>query len=294
MRVLTLAYHLPLPQLRREMVYTQARVKRRPHLKAFVDSLKTQLDGVTAAIATETALLDAVEYGRAGVDDADEQLDGLFMETTAAAKLAVGGVLTDPLWQSLFGSRRPSEWIKLRLGEELEQVRTWPGKLKGAAAKPLQDLVPRVEALLLLCDAAAKAETDAVTAYETWRLGAKVALIDKANALRKQLAGEAEAHAHSIHADTVRGLGLFRLTPARRTVRQSSVAALQAEIATVKQQLAELEAQLVIAQQQVDAEAQAETERAAAVAKLAELEKARIEAERQISELRSKVGSGKK
>ena len=92
MRVLTLAYHLSLPQLRREMVYTQARVKRRTHLKAFVDSLKTQLDGVTVAIATETALLDAVEYGRAGVDDADEQLDGLFMETTAAAKLASGSL----------------------------------------------------------------------------------------------------------------------------------------------------------------------------------------------------------
>jgi len=294
MRVPTLPYHIPLQQLRREVVYTLARAKRRDHVKALIDPLKSQLDVINQAIAKETALIDAVEHARAEVDDVDEQLDGIFEETAAQAKLAVGNVLSDPLWQSLFGSRRPSEWMRLRLGEELEQVRSWPGKLKGAAAAGLRDLVPEIEACLLLCDAAAKSEQTAVTAYETWRLGARVGLVDKVNALRKQLAGEVEAHAHTTRGSREQGLGLFRLTTTKRGARQTSIDNLKAELAAAKQQVSELEAQLLAAQKQAEEEAQIEAERLVAEAKLAELENARSETERHIAELRKKLGGAKK
>ena len=293
-RVPTLTYHMPLSLVRRDFVYTLFRIRRLDHMKTFVAPMEAQLEGINAAIKTETSLLDAIENARAAVDDADEQLDGLLDEGTAQAKVAVGTSGTDPLWQSMFGNRRPSEWARLRLGEELEQLRTWPGKLKSAPSAGLRELVPRLEACIVLCDAAAKAEKDALTAYETWKLGARVTLIDKVNALRKQLAGEAEAHVHTTHGERQPGLGMFRITTPRRGPRQSSVEALQTEIAAAKSEVAALETQLAAAQKQAAEQAQAEAQRAIEEAKLAELEKSRAETERHIAELRHKLASNKK
>jgi hypothetical protein len=294
MRLFTLTYSIPLTVLRRDFVYTVYRVKRMNHMKAFVVPMATQLDGINAAIVTETVLLDAVENARAEVDDADEQLDELLEEGTAQARIAVNNVLSDPLWHSMFGNRRPSEWSRLRLGEELDQLRTWPGKLKGAPTAALRDLVPRLEACIVLCDAAEKAETDALTAHETWKLGARVALIDKVNALRKQLVGEAEAHVHTTHGPRTKGLGMFRLSSPKRGTRQGSITALQAEITAAKAELTALELQLVAAQKQAEDEAQAETQRATTEAQLAELEKNRSETDRHIAELRHKLSTNKK
>lgn len=293
-RVPTLTYYMPLSLVRRDFVYTLCRIRRLDHMKTFVAPMEAQLEGINAAIKTEITLLDAIESARAAVDDADEQLDGLLDEGTAQARVAVGNSVTDPLWQSMFGNRRPSEWARLRLGEELEQLRTWPGKLKSAPTAGLRELVPRLEACIVLCDAAAKAEKDALTAYETWKLGARVTLIDKVNALRKQLAGEAEAHVHTSHGERLPGFGMFRITTTKRGPRQGSIQALQAEIVAAKAEVVALETQLAAAQKQAADEAQAQAQRALEEAKLAELEKSRAETERHIAELRHKLASNKK
>lgn len=294
MRIATLTYATSLTALRRDFAYTMYRVKRLPYLKSFVPQLQGQLGQIDSAMTTEIKLMDAIEDARAGVDDSDEQLDDLLEEGTAQAKLVVGTMLTDPLWQGMFGNRRPSEWARLRLGEELEQLRTWPGKLKTAPTPGLRDLVPRLEACIVLCDAAASAEKDALSTYETWRLGPRVALIDKVNALRKQLAGEAEAHAHTTHSGRSPGLGMFKLTAPKRSPRQSTVEALQSEIIAAKAEVSALETQLAAAQKQAQEEAQAEAQRSAEAAHLAALEKTRAETDRQIAELKHKLGTSKK
>ena len=64
-RVPTLTYHMPLSLVRRDFVYTLCRIRRLDHMKTFVAPMEAQLEGINAAIKTETSLLDAIENARA-------------------------------------------------------------------------------------------------------------------------------------------------------------------------------------------------------------------------------------
>ena len=64
-RVPTLTYYMPLSLVRRDFVYTLCRIRRLDHMKTFVAPMEAQLEGINAAIKTETSLLDAIENARA-------------------------------------------------------------------------------------------------------------------------------------------------------------------------------------------------------------------------------------
>lgn len=289
MRIPTFDVLFPLVQLRRELRYSLVRIQRRAWAKTWVPIFEALLKEADAAIAQEMKLRDAQEAAEADVDEADYGLDSLALYTAKVARSELSGDVLSTFQKALFGSDRPSEFVRPKLGDQLEQMRTWPSVLADAPTAALKDLLPRTQAVLKTCDAALKANTDATAALQAFRVSTHAPLVNKVNGERKALGGDAQKQAHDPQFGADAAVGLFRASERSRAARPETVATLRDEIAETETALAHLKERLAQLLSQEEAEAKAEAERRSKAQIIADLEKAQADTEAKLAALREEV-----
>ena len=288
MRVPTLTPEIPLSELRREVRYTLAVLRQRPWAGPSVPVFESLLKEVSAAQVALETLEDKLEDAAAGVDEADLHLDAFVQATAVQARQAVNKDTTAPLWRSLFGTMRPSELTRPKLGEELSQVRGWPTLLRAAPTAELRDRAAACEGLIKSADAALKAHDNARTAVQLFRTSTVVALVAKLNSERSGLAGEADRQAFDGQIRSEAAAGIFR--PARvRTSRPQTLEQVQDDIRDSEEHLAELRQRLVTLQAERLAQTQAAEQRRADEQTLTALRAAQAEGAKKIADMEKRL-----
>ena len=187
MRIVVLDARTPLTSLRRELRYTLVRLRQRSWTKTWVTTFEALLKETETAEGELRKLQDALEDAEAELDEADLDLDRVVMYTAQLVRTELTGSLRTKLLTALFGSERPSDVIKPKLGEELARVKTWPAVL---VAAPLAKIVAQkaaVEAVVKRCEDAEKALTVAQAAMAGCKVKTLGPLYDKANGERQAL-----------------------------------------------------------------------------------------------------------
>ena len=291
MRVPTLTPEIPLSELRREVRYTLAVLRQRPWAGPSVPVFESLLKEVSAAQVALETLEDKLEDAAAGVDEADLHLDALVQATAVEARQALNKDTTAPLWRSLFGTSRPSELIRPKLGEELAQVRSWPPLLRAAPTPALRDRAAVCEGLIKAADAALKAQDNARTAVQVFRTSTVVALVAKLNSERSGLAGEADRQSFDGQIRREAAAGIFRPTTRVRPPRPQTLEQVQDDIRSSEEHLAELRQRLTTLQAERLAQTQAAEQRRADEQTLTALRAAQAEAAKKIAEMEKRLRS---
>lgn len=294
MRIPTFDVLFPLAQLRRELRYTLVRIQRRGRAKTWVPLFEALLKEVDAALAQEMKLRDAQEAAEADVDEADYGLDTLALSTAKLARSELSGDALATFLKALYGNEKPSNFVRPKLGDELEQMRTWPSVLTNAPTTALQDLLPRVQAVLKVCDAALKANTEATAALQAFRVSTHAPLVSKVNGERKALGGDAQKQALDPQVGPDSAAGLFRTSERGRPARPETIASLRTDIAEAEAALTHMKERLAQHISQEEADARAEAERQNKAQLIAELERAQADTEAKLQTLRGEVKPRKK
>ena len=227
MRFPTLTVDMSLSDLHREVRYTLAVMRQRPWAAPRVPAFEGLLKEVATAEAESQGLLDKLEDATAWVDEADLHLD-LFVDATAVDALqAVSKDTKAPLWRSLFGGLRPSQLTRPKLGDELEQVRTWPELLRAAPTEALRNRATPCAARVKAADDALRALQTAQTALQVFKTSKLTALVARLNSARSALAGESDQQLFDGKILPEASAGLFRLAPRSRPARRETVASVE-------------------------------------------------------------------
>lgn len=288
MRIPTLDPQLSLQTTRREVRYTLLRLRRRPWAKSWVPVFEGLLKETDAAIASESQLNDTLEDAEVGIDEADDTLDGAVEGVNNSAKSTLKGDALELLADALFSGRKPSEFVRTKLGPQLAGMRAWPAVLLAAAPQALKDWAPQVEAAIAEADAAVTALTQADAAMQAFRTGVHVPLVKKIDGQRQALGGEAKNQARTSNGDADES-GLFRISARqrRRAAQPETLEQARAEVASRRAELEQAETRLAALEAQAQAEEQAEAKRQADRQKLETLLKQRSEADKEIAALRA-------
>lgn len=286
-RLVTLSVDMSLAEIRRELRYTLAKLRLRTWAAAHVPTYQGLIKDVDDLQAERTGLRDALDDAQAAVDEVDAHLDVFVEATVAPARAAVGKDTEAPLWRRLFGGQRPSDFMRPTLGQELENMRSWPELLKAAPTKELTDRAAPCAALIKAADAAVAARTRAQAALDVFQASKLGALVDRVNAERARLIGEAERLRHDHSIPEIEADGLFHKGP-RRAARPDSLADTQAAIATAERELARLKARAAEQQAELQALAAARAARQSDEEALHLLRSQQAETARKIADLEAK------
>jgi hypothetical protein len=286
-RLLTLTVDMPLHEIRHELRYTLAKLRLRTWAAGHVPTFAGLLKDVDDLQTERTGLRDALDDAQAAVDEVDAHLDAFVEATVAPARAAVNKDTDAPLWRRLFGGQRPSDFVRPTLGQELENMRSWPDLLKAAPTKELTDRAAPCAALIKAADAAIAARTRAQAALDVFQASKLGALVDRINAERARLIGEAERLRHDGTIPDLEADGLFQKSP-RRQARPDSLADTQAAIADCERELARLKARAAEQQAELQALAAARAARQSDEEALRLLRSQQAETARKIAELEAK------
>lgn len=293
MQIPTLPTTLSVLKLRQQVLYTLTRLRHRPWAKTtWVPTFEGLLKDVDTALAAEQKLLDALESAEAAADAADIALDDMALHVDKLISLNLWGDQATNFRKSLFGEHRPSEFIRPRLREELEAMRTWPKYLKDHFSPNLNDLAKPVESVVAACDGALKTLTDAETAAGSFAANERDLLVRKVDAQRQLLGGEAKKQGR-VYKSRNSEDGLFmgyrrrRAAPLTLSRAQRNVAEAEADLAEQRQVLSELMASLAEKEH-------AEAELAAREQKLLALLEQRKKDDEAIAALRDEIADAKK
>ena len=287
MKVPTLSADLSPLSIRREVRYTLVRMSSLGWAKPYVATFDSLLAICDAHVATEQKLRDAVEDAEAALDQVDDELDEVALYLNKFIKAETSGLVRANLLKALFDEVRPSRFVRPRLGEELDRVRTWPTLLAGAPLAKLVSLGTTVADIIKRCDKALASHAQATADLANFGLNVFGPFVAKVNGERQLLAGEARKQQRLDGSEA--GEGLFRsLTTARRrealtlaTVSEL-IAAAEEEVATLRSQKAELEAA-------AKAAAEGEAERARKAAELVQLQIVSAEAAAKAKALKAEL-----
>jgi len=276
MRIATLESRLNIASWRRELRYTLVRLRLRTWARSWVTVFEALLKDTEAAELRLRKLQDAAEDAQAELDEADLALDQLVMYVSKLLRTELHGVALERLQQALFGSERPSDFVKPKLGAELEQVRSWPMVLGGSAVAKVAALAAPVDAVLKRCDDAVKAEIAAQAALRAFYIATLEPLLRKINGERQALGGEAKKQVLSGSAADS-GEGLFRVGDRPRAARLETLAAAAADVSEAEQELKLAKDRLAVLQAEQLHSAEAEAEHQKKLQALVELKRSQAE-----------------
>ena len=276
MQIPTLAPHLSPLSIRRELRYTLVRMRTMTWAKPYVAAFEALLKSCELSFAEDSKLRDALEDAEAELDQVDADLDELALYISKFIKAETSGAVRLSLNQALFGNEAPSKFVRPRLGEELDHVRTWPALLAGAPLAKLVALGTEVAAVIKRCDAALLSHSKASGELAAFQLNHWAPFVAKVNGERQSLGGEAKKQKRLDGSEG--GEGLFRVPKKSRTKDTVTLTLLTDHILRSESELAELHQQKVDLELDLKAEAEAKAERAHKEAALAELRKTEAEA----------------
>ncbi|MFO0573269.1 MAG: hypothetical protein U1A78_04655 [Polyangia bacterium] len=263
---------IPLEDLVEEVLFTKLMIRNTTESKAQVAAADKLHGDAEAQLTRErglyTALLEAetrVAIGNRVLDEWVGAFRGLL-----ESKRASGGA---DLFGRFFGSRRPSEVIRMPLGAELALVEPWVESLKADADAELKAQGAALEKVVAAGSTALAAHKAARQALKDFRSGARAALFNQVNSGRAALFG-ALRELDKGRTDAAWAESFFR--PSRRPdeADEPTVAEANAQLETQRAALKAAEARLAEAQQR---EALAQAELAAREAKEKERDAARKE-----------------
>jgi hypothetical protein len=289
MRIVTFEVRMPLPVLRQEIRYTLLRLRGRPFGKAFVKVFEGLLKETETAMAAEQKLLDALEDADANVDEADWELDRLAARIAKQVRVELSGERLSTFVRALFGTQKPSQFVRPKLGKEWEAVKAWPAVLADAPTAALKAEQGTVEKVLKACGDADSARKGAQAALAAFAVSTHSVLVEKVNGQRKLLSGEAAKQVHEAAAFEDEGEGLFRASARSRlslAVVEKELAQAEGEVQRLKARQAELVAEQA-------AQAKEEEEAVERERKLAELERQKEETEKAMAALMKATGRPK-
>jgi hypothetical protein len=226
------------------------------------------------------------------VDEPSPRVDAI----SKTILIETGGDTTAQLYILFFGDKRPSDFKRPVLGDQLAQMRGWIPLLKTSTSAALKALADSVESKVKAGDSALIALTDAKLKNKEFRtVGDRKVLIDKFNALRKSTYGKLSELPHKHPEKNLPGSfaeRFFKHTATKKTGAakaeptaaelEAMVAASEANTASLKERLAE-----AIAKEEAAAKAKSEVE--AKKVALAEAQKVANEALAKVAALKASI-----
>lgn len=267
-----------LPAILTEIRYTLSRVRAHPlavqHVPIFED-LRTECMQV---LIEDFSLLEGVADAQATVDISGETLDGLATRFYRTVLLITGESRNHPIMTYYFGDKTLTEFRRPVLGTQLAEMTRWIPSLQTADPR-LQAYEPELIAAVAAATQAAQAKKQAIDARRQFRdLGARRQLVDRLNAIRKEVHGSMAKLPHE-HTDLPTSFAdlFFRRDPGRSEVEDDdamdTVEGVLAHLEELRVATAEAAERLAELQAEAEAEAKAAEEKAAEEAAVAEIDK---------------------
>lgn len=276
-----------------ENTYSLARLLAHLLAKQFAPPFAAFQDEWMKVNTTEILLGVARGAAAAQIVACDDDLNDLLDAIDRTLLIQVKNDRSDPEYKHYFV--KPANLLKRPvLGGQLETMRGWVPSLQASANPVLAALGASLAVAVAAADAAVKALATADQQLRDFRtLGARKALVDSFNALRKSTDGKlAELpHAHpEAKLSATFASHFFRRESTKPTAPEPTSADLAATLADLEGQVVAVKEQLTAALAQDAANAKAAADLEADRAALAEAEKASAEAAAKVAALAAKVG----
>ena len=163
-------------------------------LAAPIAALRADLPTIRSLQAQHT---DAVQVQEANALFIDDEGNAIVDEVKIAVLAEIKGDYQAPLYKQLFVDKSPTQLKKPILGDQLDQMRTWPAILASTQSPALHTLGLRTAKFVALGDAANAALASAQTKLDAFLSGPRAVYVDKVNAARKLTYGKLAELAHS-------------------------------------------------------------------------------------------------
>ena len=174
-----------------EFLYTQAQLKAEPSAEPFVEEWDAFLPRLQEIQRWEFVCESKVIHAQAMIDRCDYALNFLATAVHGYTKIPRGEALIEsPLHERLFHGVFLSDFVRPRLGRQLDDMREWVPLLKSSDDANRVGYGKRLEQKIKESDLAVKALTDAESAEENlWTLGDRPARVQEFHALRTKVYG---------------------------------------------------------------------------------------------------------
>ncbi|TKC94155.1 hypothetical protein [Polyangium fumosum] len=173
-----------------ELRHTETNLQAYPDTAPLADPFAALRAALRQRKAEEDALRDQIARAKALVVAADDGLNLLVDETKKAVLAAFGQDYSAPLYRQLFAGQSPSELKRPLLGAQLETMRAWVGPLGAAGVPALATLASKLAPAISRADEAITKTSVAEQQMDVFVAGARTALVNDINALRKLTGGK--------------------------------------------------------------------------------------------------------
>lgn len=274
--------------------YTLERLKAEPLAAAHVPVFEALRTEGLQVLTTELGMIDAKIGAQVRVTTTDGKLNEYAGRASKAVLVITKDERDNPLYTNLFGSKNLTEFRRPVLGEQLEAMRKWIPSLQQSPYPTLQAMAAELVTLVAEADAA-KAARDSVQQQNRFfrDVGARRQWVDNLNAARQEVYGALAKLPHQHPELPSNYADLFFLRDKRGAGEgeegEETLESLQALAEEMREELQELEARIA-EMEEAEAEAKKAAEaRAAEEAKLAELDRAAAELDKQRAALRKRL-----
>jgi hypothetical protein len=272
------------------------RIQAHPLTAPMAADFEAMQEEILAVSAKEALLRIGIQKAMALVAVADDELDAVSDATSKTILIETGGDSSSPLYTLFFGDKRPSDFRRPVLGDQLGRMAEWVPHLQKSPIPALKAISDSVEAKVNAGYAAIAALSSAKQANKEFRVvGERKALIDKFNALRKSTYGKLSELPHKYPDKNLPNTfaeRFFKHTQVKKKTEEKAeptaeelkgmIAECEATTATLKEQLAD-----VVAKEEAAAKIKADIE--AKKAALAEAQMAAKEALAKVAELEASI-----
>jgi hypothetical protein len=293
MAVRNLSHLISLIALRGEIIHTLDQVKAHPLTQTYVPLFEALRDEWNAVFTEELALRDGLSAANARVFAVDTALNALASRVAKVLLILTGDDKAHPLYFAYFKKKSLTDFKRPILGAQLEAMKGWIPELKKSDDATLAALGAEVETAVALAEQALATRTKLETESSFFReTGNRKKLFDKVNAARKQTHGELAKMPHEKLGVPASFANLFfRHVSGGDAEEAITLEALDEEIASLENQLAERKAVRDALRVAIEKQAQMAAEKASEQAALLELEKAAAAAAQKVAEAKAKLAA---
>ncbi len=185
----TIGYGESLDNIWEELVYTEARLMLDPNAEDLAKEFTAMLARWAKVDAGQRAVWRGEIIAQVRVDAENDTLDDTTDDIGDAVYQAEDKDRTSTRYRRYFGSRRPSEIIKMGLESQLGVVRPWVEALKTEPEKELHALGTRLEGNVETGTVAVEGRMKAATDSTNFRVRERMRFVDDVNGLRDSVHG---------------------------------------------------------------------------------------------------------
>ena len=277
-----------------EAIYTHARAKAHPLAVAYAADFDNFFVNWKIVNEQEINFHTAIVQCNALIAACDDELDSLVDAVQQAVLLETKNDRKAPLFFLYFGAKRPHELKRPVLGGQLETMRGWIPSLLASSNPVLAALGAKVAHKVAAADVAVASQAKAEQQNRDFRtIGARKALLDSLNAIRKAIYGKLSELPHANpaqHLPATFAEPFFRHDSSGKSAPLTS-AELTLQVSNLQSQLTAAQAQLATALAEDANVAKAKSDSEATDVALAQAEKDVADALAKVAALKGKKKS---